>query len=145
MDILVAKEELRSYKEMRMELDRYMERIQQYEHMIQSPNSIIFGDVIPGGVKKTLDKKINELLDLKQEYEKLWAFTKARLLHLEYKLNQLATENPLYANILAYRYIDSMSFEQIAVKTNYSYDHVRKYLYYNAMAQYAKLPQNTLS
>lgn len=142
MDILKAKEELHSYKELCNELDRYMDKIQQYEHMIQSPNSIIFGEVVPGGVKKTLDKKINELLDLKQEYEKLWAFTKARLMHLEYKLNQLATENPLYANILAYKYIDNESFEAIAIKVGYSYPHVRNGLYYAALEKYANIMQN---
>ena len=59
-------------------------------------------------VEEELDKKIDRLVDLRQEVE--------AAIH--------TVGNSRLETVLKYRYINDMTFEQIAVKMNYCYDYV---------------------
>lgn len=78
-------------------------------------------------VPKQMKDFVNEINDLELEYKKLLAESEKICLEIEKAIYNVAIENALYANILAYYYDHGFKLMDIALEFNYSYAQIYRF------------------
>lgn len=118
------KEFLLSYKKAKVAVGRLEEQLEELRLSKQGPSAINYGGMPHGTDISDLSVYAVKLDEIEQglieaRYERICAFQRVQ--------NQIETmENEQEKNLLTYRYLRGMKWENVAVKMGYSWQHIHK-------------------
>ena len=120
---MTAKEELSQYKYARDKVEETLEEYEKYKTRAEKVTSII-SDMPRGGQSsdKVADNAII-MADLNRQYEERWLQAEREKLKVEQNIDSI--EEP-YQTLLRKRYVEGLSFEEVAEKMNYTYSAITK-------------------
>lgn len=119
---------LSRYKNLRKECQRLKLKIDNLVRLADGQAGMNFEKVEGhASMRKQLKDYINEINDLQVKYNELLLESERTCLEIEKRIQRVANENALYANILCFYYEYNYSLLDISVELNYSYRNA-KYL-----------------
>lgn len=119
------KEDLKRYKEMKIELETIEDKLEYLKEKKTSIKSQIITD-LPVSTQSELDR-LNTLLVEIEKVIKLYMKKQRKILKKMYKIEKsLDILEPLEKTVIRYVYFDNKRFEEISCKINYSYRTVRR-------------------
>lgn len=129
----MTKVELKEYRNIKVSIESIEEQIARLQSSIESPKVQQLSNVPKSQSNEdSIARAVEKISELQDKY-----FVKLRdLVDKQIKIEEAIGTLPHREQMLMrYRYIDSMTWEQIAVKINYSYVHVVHRLHPSALAK----------
>ena len=120
----MTKQELRQYTRLNIELQRLGEKIDTLESKIISPKIPQLSDMPRGGERLDMADHVAKLIDLKNLYCAKWDELIAEQKKIEKAIATLA--DPVERALIGYKYIDGLTWEEVAEKINYSWQWTHK-------------------
>ena len=131
------KEELSNYLKANAELSRLKEKISDLREKIEKPRSASYFETTKGSERKDFTDYIDKLIDLSEIYAKRARIIIDEQIRIETAIE--AIDDPTSRAILGYRYIDSLDWQSISEKINYSYVHTVYRLHPKALNEFENI------
>ena len=132
----MTKEELKQYRRLGAELERLDGAIARVKSEIESPKRQILTGMPHGGEPVTMEDKIAKLLDIQDLYNR----QRDKLMDLMWQIETAIAkvQDSRSRTLLGYKYIDGLSWEEVAEKMGLSDKWVRTDLHAKALREIAK-------
>jgi len=132
----VTKQQLQQYRAIKREMQQIEEKIEELKAVACSPRTQKY-DAVPGGSptgRNPAEEIIAQIDGLQRRYKSKWS----DLLRTQDKI-EMAIErtSPTARQLLRYRYIDGLRWEDICVKMSYSWRQIHR-LHRDALEEVAK-------
>ena len=121
----MTKQELKNYSRMNKELARLEEKIKVLRNKIESPKSAVLSGVTSSGERKDFTDYIDNIVELQEMYNRRAKAIIEEQIRIENAIARL--DNPIERAVLGYYYIDGLTWEQICVKVNYSWNRIHHF------------------
>lgn len=138
---MTAKEYLLEIRKKKHAMNSLMLRCEELRNKAQGVGAIVYDkERVQVSPEDMMSKVVVQLVDLEERYTKAIAEYYEAIRVLSEQIEQM--ENPVFAEILRMRYIEEdhnrgLSFEQIAVRTGYTYNTVKN-LHHKALREFEK-------
>jgi hypothetical protein len=87
---------------------------------------VSYEERVQGGKGFNLSDIIVKIDRLEDKYNLIFAETLEKIRSIECRLELVGRDNPFYATILRWRYVDGLTIEVICVRASYSYSHMKR-------------------
>lgn len=87
---------------------------------------VSYEERVQGGKGFNLSNIIVKIDRLEDKYNLIFAETLEKIRSIECRLELVGRDNPFYAMILRWRYVDGLTIEVICVRAGYSYSHMKR-------------------
>lgn len=122
----MTKEELKQYLIIKAEAEQVREQIVRLQSFLTSDFAGVQRNILPRGQDKS-DDKIGKTFDKINALQDRYFSVLSRLCEKQLEIEDaVASLPPQYQTLLRYKYLIGCTWEQIALKMNYSYDYVKK-------------------
>lgn len=122
----MTKEQLRTYRAIKLESDQLAKKIEELDALLYSPRSQRLDGMPRGGSGNSTDK-VDALLDKREEVLNWYRAKKQELdttlLEIERAIEGLASRE---RTLLRLYYIEGLTWEQVAVEMNYSWRQIHR-------------------
>lgn len=117
----MTKERLRSYRQLRMEIEQLRRQLDEIEASLYSPEASHITGMPRGGQKysERIDRLITQHSELSERYRAKIAQQVTEMLEIEKSVEAL--EVPAMRLLLRYRYLEGLSWNEVCEKMGYSW------------------------
>lgn len=120
----MTKEELKNYAKLDKECSDLAFRIEALEEKINSPRVQILSDMPKGTLRKDAADLIADLVDMKADYIRKYRKAVKELKRIEDAIDGI--DNPTLRDLMRYKYIDGLKWEEVAVEMHYAWQHIHR-------------------
>lgn len=113
---MTAKEYLQRYREANREIDAKLIQAHALRDMATQTTSSLDGDHVQGGDCDKVGRIVSKIVDIEHSVDE--SIDELQLIKAEVEGTIDAVDNPRLRNLLRYRYISGLTFEDISVRTD---------------------------